>query len=335
MDGKQAIQMDISQSQHIGSKSQHPKMELKSALIAFTRLNNAHNGERLGQALFKIIKQVGIEHKVGHVTCDNASNNRTIMKEFAVRLKITTGKKYDSKKRKLSKSLHFDPKQSDAHVPTSRDEVGLCVDAFVDELRWKEQDSAKCDKICELKLTKDEWSHVNTFLRLLGAFSSENASTLHLGIPALEALHKAWSSCVDRPEFEPFAPALCAAYEKINEYYEKTTESPAYFVRMMARKAGRELASHEDGPMSCLPASMFALVPTPPSSSERTRLPETSSQGHRVAHEQHQPEVLAYKAAGTSLQGHCVAHKQCKVYEEPSMSMFLMSLMTGTRTGVD
>ena len=40
------------------------KWELKSALIGFTRLNNAHNGERLGQALFKIIKRVGIEHKV-------------------------------------------------------------------------------------------------------------------------------------------------------------------------------------------------------------------------------------------------------------------------------
>ncbi|KAI0261694.1 hypothetical protein BGY98DRAFT_940614, partial [Russula aff. rugulosa BPL654] len=65
------------------------------------------------------------------------------------------------------------------------------------------------------------------------AFSSENAPTLHLGIPALEALYKAWSSCVDRPEFEPFAPALCAAYEKIDEYYEKTTESPAYIMSMI------------------------------------------------------------------------------------------------------
>ncbi|KAF8808693.1 hypothetical protein BYT27DRAFT_7096211, partial [Phlegmacium glaucopus] len=36
------------------------KWELKS----FTRLNNAHNGEWLGQALFKIIERVGIENKV-------------------------------------------------------------------------------------------------------------------------------------------------------------------------------------------------------------------------------------------------------------------------------
>ncbi|KAF8227733.1 hypothetical protein L208DRAFT_1295183 [Tricholoma matsutake] len=40
------------------------KWELKSALIGFTWLNNAHNGEWLGQALFKIVRRVGIEHKV-------------------------------------------------------------------------------------------------------------------------------------------------------------------------------------------------------------------------------------------------------------------------------
>jgi hypothetical protein len=39
------------------------KWELKSALIGFMQLNNAHNGKQLSQALFKIIKQVGIEHK--------------------------------------------------------------------------------------------------------------------------------------------------------------------------------------------------------------------------------------------------------------------------------
>ena len=38
--------------------------ELKSDLLGFTRLNNAHNGERLGQALFKIADRVGITHKV-------------------------------------------------------------------------------------------------------------------------------------------------------------------------------------------------------------------------------------------------------------------------------
>ena len=40
--------------------------ELKSGLLSFMQVNNAHNGEWLGQALFKIIKWVGITHKVGY-----------------------------------------------------------------------------------------------------------------------------------------------------------------------------------------------------------------------------------------------------------------------------
>ncbi len=38
--------------------------ELRSALIGFTQLNNAHTGERLGQALFKIVDRLGIADKV-------------------------------------------------------------------------------------------------------------------------------------------------------------------------------------------------------------------------------------------------------------------------------
>jgi len=97
--------------------------------------------------------------KVGHVTCNNASNNPTMMKEFAAWLKATMGKRYNWKKRKIkyvglhtfqshfltrnsclthvinlttqmliltySKSLHFDLKQPEAHVPTCCDKVGL------------------------------------------------------------------------------------------------------------------------------------------------------------------------------------------------------------------
>jgi hypothetical protein len=40
----------------------------QSALFGFTRLNNAHNGKCLGQALFKIAARVGIEHKVSIVS---------------------------------------------------------------------------------------------------------------------------------------------------------------------------------------------------------------------------------------------------------------------------
>ena len=131
-----------------------------------------------------------------------------------------------------------------------------CIDNFVDELRWEEADSEKRDKIRELKLNGEEWGRVSTFLGLLSvclsyitvryniltplqhadnaqqAFSSDNVSTLHHAIPALEALHKAWSSRADRSKYAPFATALHVACTKIDKYYEKTTDSPAYIMAM-------------------------------------------------------------------------------------------------------
>lgn len=35
-----------------------------SALFGFMQMNTAHDGVRLGQALFKIVKRLGIAHKV-------------------------------------------------------------------------------------------------------------------------------------------------------------------------------------------------------------------------------------------------------------------------------
>jgi hypothetical protein len=43
----------------------HPGVwELHSALLGFTRLNNAHNGKRLGGALLKIVERLKIAHQV-------------------------------------------------------------------------------------------------------------------------------------------------------------------------------------------------------------------------------------------------------------------------------
>jgi hypothetical protein len=38
--------------------------EHKTAILGFTQVNNAHNGQQLGQALFKICRRIGILHKV-------------------------------------------------------------------------------------------------------------------------------------------------------------------------------------------------------------------------------------------------------------------------------
>lgn len=42
--------------------------ELKTALLGFTQMNSAHDGERLGHALYKIAVRVGIESKVSSGT---------------------------------------------------------------------------------------------------------------------------------------------------------------------------------------------------------------------------------------------------------------------------
>ncbi|KAJ8580566.1 hypothetical protein M405DRAFT_47524 [Rhizopogon salebrosus TDB-379] len=64
------------------------------------------------------------------------------------------------------------------------------------------------------------------------AFSSDNGPSLHLALPALEGLHKAWTSRSNSPKYTPFHAGLTAATDKIREYYEKSAECNAYIVVM-------------------------------------------------------------------------------------------------------
>ncbi|KAH9962364.1 hypothetical protein BC827DRAFT_215216 [Russula dissimulans] len=70
---------------------------MSDAVKGFTQLNNAHNGVQLGQALFKVVLRLGIAHKIGHVTCDNASNNNTMLPEFAKHIHVYTGWTFNPK----------------------------------------------------------------------------------------------------------------------------------------------------------------------------------------------------------------------------------------------
>jgi hypothetical protein len=158
------------------------KWTLEHALFGFTQMNTAHNGDRLGQALFKICHRLSVADKVnhhgcafsnlalitsskiGHITCNNASNNNTMMKEFARCYKGQTGQNYDVKKRHIryacippcdqylrkqkyrclahiinlatqalistrSKAKYYDPHNINDHTPNAnaieRDELGL------------------------------------------------------------------------------------------------------------------------------------------------------------------------------------------------------------------
>jgi hypothetical protein len=73
------------------------------------------------------------------------------------------------------------------------------------------------------------------------AFSSDSGTTLHLTIPVLETLYKAWSSCAAQVKYKRFAPALKAAAQKLEGYYEKTTESTSYIMTMCSFSLPRNI----------------------------------------------------------------------------------------------
>jgi hypothetical protein len=91
---------------------------LQEALLGFTHLNNAHHGVRLGQALYKVVKQFDIVDRVsclwlyiaisiayyslqvGYVMCNNAPNNGTML-EFARQVQHETGETWDPIERRI------------------------------------------------------------------------------------------------------------------------------------------------------------------------------------------------------------------------------------------
>lgn len=110
-------------------------------------------------------------------------------------------------------------------------------------------------KINALKLESDKWDCVKLFINLLAvcfllsfmfitdcpeqhsdnaqqAFSSDTGPALYFALPALEGLHKAWTSHLNSPKYAPFHAALTAATDKIHEYYKKSAECDAYIISM-------------------------------------------------------------------------------------------------------
>ncbi|KAG6852135.1 hypothetical protein C0991_002699 [Blastosporella zonata] len=114
------------------------------------------------------------------------------------------------------------------------------VEPFLHYIAGDEKDRKRRQKLSDLIPTKKEWIRVSLFLKLLTraenaqqAFSTDQGPTLHLAIPALEALHAAWSKCRNQSKYSDFFPALDAAIEKVSEYYNKTSESEVYTFSML------------------------------------------------------------------------------------------------------
>ena len=120
MHGRWVTQMAILQSRCTGLRIRHlqngnsraPLLVLHSSIMHTMANGSAKLYSRSSNALELRIRSVHpipsiwscpplTLTKVGHVTCDNASNNPTMMKELAAHLKTAMGKKYSWKKRKI------------------------------------------------------------------------------------------------------------------------------------------------------------------------------------------------------------------------------------------
>ncbi|KIK16191.1 hypothetical protein PISMIDRAFT_48578, partial [Pisolithus microcarpus 441] len=113
------------------------------------------------------------------------------------------------------------------------------VNRFVRHLSLQERDADKCRKIMELELTEVEWVRMQLLLSLLSyaekaqhAFSSEQGLALHTALPALEALHKAWSTRKSSAKYRDFTSGLNAGLTKVSVYYERTATSDAHIMAM-------------------------------------------------------------------------------------------------------
>ena len=60
------------------------------------------------------------------------------------------------------------------------------------------------------------------------AFSSDINPSLHLVLPALEALHSAWTDYSKNLKYGAFVGPLREGIEKIADYYDKTSFSDAF-----------------------------------------------------------------------------------------------------------
>ena len=125
------------------------------------------------------------------------------------------------------------------------------------EIAEDEKDWDKRDKLLALQLADDEWERIDLFLRVLQvlfvylrvspkltvlksaqdaqhAFSADFRSTLPLTIPALEKLHAEWTANATQDKYSVFHDALNEALLKVDEYYQKTSNSNSYMFAMGA-----------------------------------------------------------------------------------------------------
>ncbi|KAL1937047.1 hypothetical protein VTO73DRAFT_15573 [Trametes versicolor] len=69
----------------------HHEGEVLHIILDFVRLTNAHTGSYLAEKLIECLRSFGIEEKLLSVTCDNAENNSTMLKEMHTLVPVFRG----------------------------------------------------------------------------------------------------------------------------------------------------------------------------------------------------------------------------------------------------
>jgi len=64
------------------------------------------------------------------------------------------------------------------------------------------------------------------------AFPSGYGTTVHIALPAIEALHKAWSTRLMREKYQVLVPAMAAGLDKIEECYDRNSDADVYTFAM-------------------------------------------------------------------------------------------------------
>ena len=126
------------------------------------------------------------------------------------------------------------------------------------ELRLKESNSEKQQKVASLVLSDEEWTRVRLFCNILQArtittylklellmydfiqhandaqqaFSLSSAPTLQNALPALERMYAAWEKSSSKPRYACFVTALDAGMAKLDDYYQRSTASDAHIMAM-------------------------------------------------------------------------------------------------------
>ncbi|KAF9538851.1 hypothetical protein CPC08DRAFT_771063 [Agrocybe pediades] len=119
----------------------------------------------------------------------------------------------------------------------------VAMDDFVYELVMKETNTEKRMKTAALQLTDEEWKRVTLFLNLLGhaddaqqAFSSDISPTLFNALPAIERMYAAWEKALAKEKYAQFAETLQAGMAKLDEYYQKTSESTIHVMAILLHR---------------------------------------------------------------------------------------------------